>query len=430
MRMLLKFGGSSVATLERIRSCAQRCLRVAGEGHHVVVVVSAISGETNRLIALANELVHGKVHDASKGPYVAPAKRTPEHERELDQLVATGEVVSASLLAMAIQDEGGAAVSLVGRQLGLRTDRAFGRARILGIDGERIELELARGRVVVCAGFQGVDAEGDITTLGRGGSDTSAVALAAALRVDVCEILTDVDGVYTTDPRVVPNARKIDRISYEEMLELASLGAKVLQIRSVELAMRYGVRVHVRTSFDDREGTLIVPEEPQMESILVSGVALERNEAKVTLVGVPDVPGVVAKIFATMAELGIVVDMIIQNAGARGHTDVTFTVPQNELDRARTAIEELAWPPEFRFADAAPSVVTDPEICKISIVGLGMRTHAGVAAKAFALLAGESINVQMVSTSEIKISVVVHERYGELALRVLHDGFGLGDPPV
>jgi len=424
MLLLLKFGGSSVATLERIRSCAQRCLRVAAEGHRVVVVVSAMSGETNRLIALANELVSGATTGTHKGPYVAPTKRTPEHERELDQLVATGEVVSAALLAMAIQDEGGAAVSLVGRQLGLRTDRAFGRARILGIDGERIERELASGHVVVCAGFQGVDAEGDITTLGRGGSDTSAVALAAALRVDVCEILTDVDGVYTTDPRVVPTARKIDRISYEEMLELASLGAKVLQIRSVELAMRYGVRVHVRTSFDEREGTLIVPEEPQMESILVSGVALERNEAKVTLVGVPDVPGVVAKIFAITAELGIVVDMIIQNAGAHGHTDVTFTVPENELDRARSAIEEL------RFADVAPTVVTDREICKISIVGLGMRTHAGVAAKAFALLAGESINVQMVSTSEIKISVVVHERYGELALRVLHDGFGLSEPPT
>lgn len=423
MLVLLKFGGSSVANLERIRSCAQRCRRVVARGHRVVVVVSAMSGETNRLIALANELVAGKADAASKGPYVAPAKRTPEHERELDQMVATGEVVSAAMLAMAIQDEGGAAVSLVGRQLGLQTDRAFGRARILGIDGERIERELAAGRVVVCAGFQGVDPEGDITTLGRGGSDTSAVALAAALRADVCEILTDVDGVYTTDPRVVPSARKIDRISYEEMLELASLGAKVLQIRSVELAMRYGVRVHVRTSFDDREGTLIVPEEPQMESILVTGVALERNEAKVTLVGVPDVPGVVAKIFAVTAELGISVDMIIQNAGAHGHTDVTFTVPENELDRAKTAIEGL------RFAEVAPTVVTDREICKISIVGLGMRTHAGVAAKAFGLLAAESINVQMVSTSEIKISVVVHERYGELALRVLHDGFGLGETP-
>ncbi len=421
MLVVQKYGGSSVATLELIRNCALRCRARVAQGDRLVVVVSAMSGETNRLIALANELV-AETHrvGVTKGPYVVSAKRTPEHERELDQLVATGEVVSAALLAMAIQDVGGRAISLVGSQLGMQTDRSFGRARILGIDVTRLHRELERGSVVVCAGFQGTDASGDVTTLGRGGSDTSAVALAAALHADVCEILTDVDGVYTTDPRVVPSARKIPRLSYEEMLELAGLGAKVLQIRSVELAMRYGVHLCVRTSFDDRPGTMIVPEEPDMESVLVSGVALERNEAKVTLVGVPDVPGVVAKIFTAMAELDIVVDMIIQNAGVDGRADVTFTVPQSELDRAAKAIAAV------QFGGPSPTVTTDSEICKISIVGLGMRTHAGVAARAFSLLAADGINVQMVSTSEIKISVVVHERYGELALRALHDGFALG----
>jgi aspartate kinase len=415
-----KYGGSSVATLERIHAVAARCTATARAGNRVLVVVSAMSGETNRLIALANALVRPDASAEHRGPYVPPAVRTPQHERELDQLVATGEVVSAALLAMAIQTAGGRAVSLVGPQLGMQTDRAFGRAKIVGVDDERIRRELDAGAIVVCAGFQGTDDRGDVTTLGRGGSDTSAVALAAALAADVCEILTDVDGVYTTDPRVVPTARKIDRLSYEEMLELAGQGAKVLQIRSVELAMRFGVHVHVRTSFDERPGTMIVPEEPDMESVVVSGVALERNEAKVTLVGVPDVPGVVAKIFAAMSELGVVVDMIIQNAGADGRADVTFTVPEADLDRACDALGAV------QFGAAPPEVRRDRDICKISIVGLGMRTHAGVAAKAFAILAGESINVQMVSTSEIKISVVVHERYGELALRALHDGFGLG----
>jgi aspartate kinase len=424
MLVVSKYGGSSVATLERVVQCARRCVAVTARGDRLLVVVSAMSGETNRLIAMANSVVFPEGEASHKGPYVASAKRTAEHERELDQLMATGEMVSASLLAMAIQQAGGRALSLVGPQLGMQTDRAFGRARILGVDGERIARELARGQIVVCAGFQGTDPEGDTTTLGRGGSDTSAVALAAALGADVCEILTDVDGVYTTDPRIVPNARKIDRLSYEEMLELAGQGAKVLQIRSVELAMRYRVHVHVCTSFAQTPGTMIVPEEPHMEAVLISGVALERNEAKLTLTGVPDVPGVVAKIFTAIAELGIVVDMIIQNAGANGRADVSFTVPEAELDRAAAAITEL------RLGADAPQMVTDREICKISIVGLGMRTHAGVAAKAFSLLAAEGINVQMVSTSEIKISVVVHERYGELALRALHDGFALGgDPP-
>lgn len=415
-----KYGGSSVATLERLHACAARCLATARDGNRLLVVVSAMSGETNRLIALANALVRPDAATDHRGPYVPPAVRTAEHERELDQLVATGEVVSAALLTMAIQTAGGRAVSLVGAQLGMQTDRSFGRAKIVGVDAERIKSELDAGAIVVCAGFQGTDDRGDVTTLGRGGSDTSAVALAAALGADVCEILTDVDGVYTTDPRVVPTARKIDRLCYEEMLELAGQGAKVLQIRSVELAMRFGVHIHVRTSFDERPGTMIVPEEPDMESVVVSGVALERNEAKVTLVGVPDVPGVVAKIFAAMSELGVVVDMIIQNAGAAGLADVTFTVPEGELDRACEALDTV------QFGDSPPEIRRDREICKISIVGLGMRTHAGVAAKAFGVLANEGINVQMVSTSEIKISVVVHERYGELALRALHEGFGLG----
>ncbi len=421
MLVVQKFGGSSLATLERIRHCAQRCVAVARDrdGDRVVVVVSAMSGETNRLIGVANALVQPEAHEVHRGPYVPSAVRTPEHERELDQLMATGEIVSAALLAMAIQGAGGRSLSLVGRQLGMQTDRSFGRAKILGVDTARILAELDAGSIVVCAGFQGTDAHGDTTTLGRGGSDTSAVALAAALGADVCEILTDVDGVYTTDPRVVATARKIERLSYEEMLELAGQGAKVLQIRSVELAMRYGVHIHVRTSLDDRPGTMIVPEEPAMESILVSGVALERNEAKVTLLGVPDVPGVVATIFAAMAALDIIVDMIIQNAGADGRADVTFTVPEGELDRATAALATV------QFGERPPTITSDREICKISIVGLGMRTHAGVAAKAFGLLAAEGINVQMVSTSEIKISVVVHERYGELALRALHDGFGL-----
>nr|MCH9684451.1 aspartate kinase [Deltaproteobacteria bacterium] len=283
MLVLQKYGGSSVADLDRIRACARRCQGVVSKGHQLVVIVSAMAGETNRLIALANALVDPEPGPQTKGPYVAAARRSGAHDRELDQLVATGEKVSASLLAMAIGDAGGKAVSLVGHQLGMKTDRNFTRARITHIDHERIRRELDAGHVVVCAGFQGIDDAGDITTLGRGGSDTSAVAFAAAMNADVCEILTDVDGVFTTDPRIVSHARKIDRISYEEMLELAALGAKVLQSRSVELAMKHGVPVHVRSSLHEGEGTLIVPEEPSMEAVVVSAVALDRNEAKVTL---------------------------------------------------------------------------------------------------------------------------------------------------
>jgi aspartate kinase len=425
MLILQKYGGSSVANLERIRACADRCLALAAEGHRLVVVVSAMAGETNRLIALANELVApGAGAEPGRGPYVHAAKTGAGHDRELDQLVATGEKVSAALLAMAIHDRGGQAISLVGHQLGMQTDRAFTRARINRIDADRLRREVEAGRIVVCAGFQGVDAAGDITTLGRGGSDTSAVALAAALGADVCEILTDVDGVYTTDPRIVPGARKIDRLSYEEMLELASLGAKVLQIRSVAFAMNHGVRVHVRSSMTNNEGTWIVPPEPSMESIVVSGVALDRNEAKVTLVGLPDVPGTIAKVFGVLGGADIVVDMIIQNASHEGITDVTFTVPEADLERAVELLRPLS------IGGKTPDIRTDRDICKISIVGVGMRTHAGVAARAFEVLAAEKINIEMVSTSEIKVSVVVNERYGELALRALHDGFGLDQGPA
>ncbi len=425
MLVLQKYGGSSVADLERIRACADRCVATAQQGNALVVVVSAMKGETNRLIGLANALVADAPEGegtAERGPYVAAAKRSPAHDREMDQLVATGEKVSAALLAMAIEDRGGAAVSLVGHQLGMLTDRNFTRAKITEISEQRITAELGAGRIVVCAGFQGIDAAGDITTLGRGGSDTSAVALAAALGADVCEILTDVDGVYTTDPRIVPRARKIDRISYDEMLELASLGAKVLQIRSVAFAKKYGVRVHVRSSLNDAPGTLIGPAseiEDTMEAIEVSGVALQRDEAKVTLVGVPDVPGIIAEVFGALGSADITVDMIIQNSSRNARTDITFTVPDADVEAATEVLGTL------RPGGEALVVETDRAICKISVVGLGLRSHAEVAARAFAVLARENINVQMVSNSELKMSVVVDERYGELALRSLHSAFGL-----
>ena len=420
MLVLKKFGGSSVADLDRIRACADRCLRTAAEGHQVVVVVSAMQGETNRLIALANALVRPEADPAAaRGHYVEAAKSSQDYDRELDQLVATGETVSAALLAMAIGDRGGRAVSLCGHQLGMQTDQRHTRARILQIDEARIRSALDEGRIVVCAGFQGVDPDGNITTLGRGGSDTSAVALAAALKADVCEILTDVDGVYTTDPRIVPQARKIDRISYDEMLELASLGAKVLQIRSVAFAKKYGVRVHVRSSLNTTQGTWIVPPESAMESVVVSGVALERGEAKVTVLGALDVPGVIATVFGALGAAGIVVDMIIQNVGHDGRTDITFTVHGTDLTRALDVLAGVT------IGGEAMRVETDRNIAKISIVGLGMRTHAEIVGQAFQILAAEGINVQMVSNSEIRLSIVVQERYGELALRALHRGLGL-----
>ncbi|MBL9104360.1 MAG: aspartate kinase [Myxococcales bacterium] len=429
MLIVQKYGGSSVGSLDRIRNCAARVLATRRAGHDVVVVVSAMSGETNRLIGLANQLAAlDRPEDAGhvgKGPYVASDRAGDRaHERELDQLVSTGENVSAALLAMAVQNAGGAAISLVGPQIGMYTDGTYTNARITGIEHGRLRQALVGGRVVVCAGFQGIGPDGNITTLGRGGSDTSAVALAAALKADVCEILTDVDGVYTTDPRIEPRARKIPRITYEEMLELASLGAKVLQIRSVEFAMKYSVPVHVRSSLNDSEGTWIMSEQRNLESAVVTGVALDRNEAKVTLTRVPDVPGVVAAIFGRLARANIVVDMIIQNASRDGLTDVTFTVPESDLKHAVSELRSVDLP-AVGVDEGPREILSDPEICKISIVGVGMRTHAGVAARAFDILGRENINIQMVSTSEIKVSVVVHERYGELALRALHAGFGL-----
>ncbi len=423
MLVVQKFGGTSVGSLERIRAVAQRVLARQRGGDRVVVVVSAMAGETNRLIELANAL-HRIARDAqqatgtdSKG-WVAPVKRDdPGFERELSQLVSTGEKVSAALLAMAVQDLGGSAVSLVGHQLGVVTSGSYTNARITSIDGERIHALLDAGSIVVCAGFQGLDEAGNVTTLGRGGSDTSAVALAAALGADECEILTDVDGVFTSDPRIVPSARKLDRISHEEMLELASLGSKVLQIRSVEFAKKYAVPVHVRSSLHLEQGTKIVPETPDMEAVIVAGVALDRDEAKITLTCCPDVPGTIAAVFTALGGRGIVVDMIIQNASREGRTDVTFTVPKAELARAEAALAEL---PLTR--EPGVELLTDAKIAKISIVGVGMRTHAGVAARAFSILADEGVNIQMVSTSEIKVSVVVDEKYGELALRALHDG--------
>jgi aspartate kinase len=403
-----KFGGTSVGSLERMRSVAQRALRAQAEGHQVVVIVSAMSGETNRLLGMAHDFA--QVPDA----------------REMDALAATGEQVSAALVSIAIHAQGGKARSLLGHQVKVLTDGSFTRARIKAIEGSKILATVAEGAIAVVAGFQGVSETGDITTLGRGGSDTSAVAVAAAIDADVCEIYTDVDGVYTTDPNVCPSARKIARISYEEMLELASLGAKVLQIRSVEIAMKYAVPVHVRSSFNDNEGTWVVSEEKSLEEITVAGVAYDKNEARVNVVGIEDKPGVVATMFGSLADRNVSVDMIIQSAASHevGRADVTFTVVKSDLARARPFIEAMA------REVGAREVRYDEDVVKVSIVGLGMRSHAGVAAKMFRLLADEGINIQAISTSEIKVSCLVAAKYTELAVRVLHDGFGLGAPPA
>jgi aspartate kinase len=394
-----KYGGTSVANVDRIREVARRVAADHRRGDRLVVVVSAMAGETNRLLDLARQVAH------------RPA------ERETDALVASGEQVAAALLALALQDQGVKAASFLGHQVRIATDSAFGRARIQSIDKHRLQAAVEQGKVAVVAGFQGVDAENNITTLGRGGSDTTGVALAAALGADACEIFTDVDGVYTSDPRIVPYARKLERISYDEMLELASLGAKVLQIRSVEFAKRYRVPVHVRSSFSDAPGTMVIGEDKPMEDVLVSGVAHDRDQAKITLLRVPDRPGVAARVFGPIAAAGIVVDMIIQNASAEGTTDLTFTVPRGDFDKALSLVrtEEKAL--------GAQGVTTDTQVAKVSIVGLGMRSHAGVAARMFDVLATEGINIQMISTSEIKISVVVDEKYTELAVRTLHDAF-------
>jgi len=398
-----KFGGTSVGSLERIRAVAERVARRRRAGDDVIVVVSAMAGETDRLLGLGRSVA---------------ARPT---ERELDVLVSTGEQVTAALLAIQLGALGVQARSMLGHQAHIETDGAHTRARIRGIDGDALLAPVREGRVVVVAGFQGTSRSGDITTLGRGGSDTSAVAIAAATGAQVCEIYTDVDGIYTADPNVCPRARKVARISYEEMLELASLGAEVLQIRSVELAMKYSVRIHVRSSFEESEGTMVASEDESLESVVVAGVTSDKNAAKVTIRALPDRPGVVASVFEPLAEAGISVDMIIQNVSDAGRTDLTFTVCEDELLRAREAVDALL------SSIGAEEVVVDSRVVKVSIVGLGMRSHAGVAARMFRLLADEGVNIQAISTSEIKTSCLVADKYRELAVRTLHDGFHLGD---
>ena len=403
-----KYGGTSVADPDRIRSVAKRVVATQQAGNQVVVCVSAMSGETNELVALADQ-VGGDRPDP----------------RELDALVATGEQKTIALLTMAIHRLGFEARSFTGSQMGMLTDSAHGRARIREINCDNLRAVLDDGNIAVIAGFQGVDSDGNITTLGRGGSDTSAVAVACALGADVCEIYTDVDGVYTADPRIVANARKLDTVSYEEMLEMASLGTKVLQIRSVKFATRYGVPIHVRSSFKSDEGTWVVREEDVMERLVVSGVTQNLNEAKIRVKGVKDHPGIAGKLFTPLSEAGIVIDMIVQNLSSDGTTDMTFTVPRAEYGKAL----EIAKAASLEIG--ASDVEGDESIAKISIVGLGMQDHAGVATRMFTVLADESINIQLISTSEIKISVVIEEKYAELALRSLHAEFvenGAADP--
>jgi len=397
-----KYGGTSVGSIERIRNVAERVAKFKMLGAKVVVVVSAMSGETNRLIALARQI-----------------QKEPD-PRELDVLISTGEQVTIALLAMALKDLGLKARSYTGSQVRIVTDNAHTKARILSIDEERVRADLDSGHVVVVAGFQGVDENGNITTLGRGGSDTTGVALAAALRADECQIYTDVDGVYTTDPRIVPEARKLDTITFEEMLELASLGSKVLQIRSVEFAGKYKVKLRVLSSFqEESEGTLITFEEDSMEQPIISGIAFSRDEAKLTVLGVPDKPGIAALILGSVADANIDIDMIVQNVGANNTTDFTFTVHRNEFKKAMDVLNQV------KDQIGAREVTGDDKIAKVSLVGVGMRTHAGVASKMFRALAAENINLQMISTSEIKISVVVEDKYMELAVRALHQAFEL-----
>ncbi len=398
-----KYGGTSVANVERIRAVAERVAKFKMLGHQVVVVLSAMSGETNRLIALAKDI-----------------QATPD-PRELDMLVSTGEQVTIALLAMALKDLGLKARSYTGSQVRILTDNAFTKARILGIDEANMRRDLDSGHVVVVAGFQGVDEQGNITTLGRGGSDTTGVALAAALKADECQIYTDVDGVYTTDPRVVPDARRLKTITFEEMLEMASLGSKVLQIRSVEFAGKYKVKLRVLSSFQDEgDGTLITFEEnDNMEQPVISGIAFNRDEAKITVVGVPDHPGIAYQILGPVADANVDVDMIVQNVGHANTTDFTFTVHRNDFKKALEIVKATA------TAIGAREVTGDDKIAKISIVGVGMRSHVGVARKMFETLSKENINLQMISTSEIKISVVVEDKYMELAVRALHQAFEL-----
>ena len=400
-----KFGGTSVGSVERIEQVAEKVGRFRDTGNDVVVVVSAMSGETNRLIGLANSITDNP------------------SPREMDVLVTTGEQVTIALLCMALQKRGYDARSYTGGQVRILTDEQHSKARIRDIDDQRIHADLSAGRVVVVAGFQGVDQDGNITTLGRGGSDTTAVALAAALKADECQIYTDVDGVYTTDPRVVSGARRLDRITFEEMLEMASLGSKVLQIRSVEFAGKYNVPLRVLHSFQDGPGTLIsLEEQTGVESPSISGIAFTRDEAKITVLGVADHPGMAYSVLGPVSEANIEVDVIVQNIAEDGSTDVTFTVHRNDLAKTASIVKEVAQ------TLGAREVKSDDKIAKVSLVGVGMRSHAGIAAKMFKTLAEESINIQLITTSEIKISVVIDEKYLELAVRSLHSAFELGEP--
>jgi aspartate kinase len=400
-----KYGGTSVGDIDKIRNVAKRVLRSFHEGHRMVVVLSAMAGQTDNLIGLANDMT---------------AEPDP---RELDVLMSTGEQVSVALFAMAVKSMGVEARSLLGFQAAIHTDALYGKARIHDIDTRRIKEELDNGRIVAVAGFQGLDENGNITTLGRGGSDTTAVALSAALGADVCEIFTDVDGVYTTDPNICPRARKMDAISYDEMLEMASLGAKVLEIRSVEFAKKFNVPIHVRSTFSEEKGTMVLAETKDMEKVLVSGVAYNKNEARVTITKVPDRPGIAASIFKPIFAAGVVVDMIIQNTSEDEITDLTFTVPKPDFLKTMKLVREVA------KEIGAEKVLGDENIAKVSIIGVGMRSHAGVALKMFQTLAAENINVMLISTSEIKVSCIIEEKYTELAVRVLHEAFELDQPP-
>ena len=399
MLIVQKYGGTSVGTLERIEAVAQRVIKTKNEGHDVAVIVSAMSGVTNQLIEQAEFFT-----------------KTPVG-REMDVLLSSGERVTSALLAIALNAKGYAAIAFSGRGAGIVTDNFHTKARIVSIDPKSMQEALKQGKIVVVAGFQGISTTGEVTTLGRGGSDLSAVAVAGALNADLCEIYTDVDGVYTTDPRIEPKAKKLDRISYDEMLELASLGAKVLQNRSVELAKKLNVNLVTRSSFNDHEGTLITGEE-KMEDAVISGIALDKNQARITIRNVEDRPGVAAEIFSALASKEINVDMIVQNIGRNGETNLGFTVPQNELETAYRVMKEVNPNPNS-------IIESDADIVKVSLVGVGMKSHSGIASKAFKTLADEGINIQMISTSEIKISMIVEAKYGELAVRALHKAYDL-----
>lgn len=401
MLVVQKYGGTSVRDVERIQNVAKRAIEYKMRGMDVIVVVSAMAGETDRLLNIANEIA-----------------KFPD-DREVDVLISTGEQVTSALLAITLKEMGHKAVSLLADQIRIFSDASFGRARITDIEQERLLAKLAEGNIITVPGFQGVDEEGNITTLGRGGSDTTAVAIAAALKADLCEIYTDVDGVYTTDPNICDKARRLDRVSYEEMLEMASLGAKVLQIRSVELAQKYNVPILVKSSLVEGKGTLVCKEDMiVMEKVVISGITYNKNESKITVSGVPDKPGIASKIFSALADANIVVDMIVQNVSHDNYNDITFTVVKADGKKAFKITSEIGH-------DIGAKVAMDEDIAKVSIVGLGMRSHSGIASKMFTILAEEGINIELISTSEIKISCVIESKYGELAVRALHKNFGL-----